>query len=184
MRFIRNIVTIAAIVISLGAQAEGAKSTALVTDDAKGGDSKAKRVYFVANTNATSSLLGTAVVMLNDGKKFDGAFGLTMEDGKGVVGAVKEKTLAPFLDPKNEKSSITGVIVTDAQYEIVKNNLDVWCAKEKFGDDASRTSINFIVEVLAALKLKQPYLSGLRSANPTQFYGDVPAMNRKKIVAE
>jgi hypothetical protein len=168
----------------LGAQADGAKVTNLATEDAAKGASGDKRVVFVANKNVSGSLLGTAVVCLHNGDKHDGAFGLTTEDGKGVIGAVEEKVLKPLADKKDPKATITSVVVTDEQYAAVKKNLDAWSAKTEFGDDASRSSVNFVVEVLAALKLKQPYLSGLRSVNPTQFYGDIPAMNRKKIVQE
>jgi hypothetical protein len=184
MKIVKFAAFIAAIVVSLGAHADGAKITKLATADASEGDAGDKQVVFLANNNSTSSLLGTAVVCLHDGDKFGGAFGLTTKDNKGVIGAVKHETVKPLADPKDPKATITRVIVTEGQYAAVKKNLDAWSAKEKFGDDASRSSVNFVVEVLAALKLKQPYLSGLRSVNPVQFYGDIPAMNRKKIVEE
>jgi hypothetical protein len=169
---------LAALVFAFGPGALAAEK--LLELDASGGKTAGQWVMIVSKAMAPNAPTGLAAVAVGNGDKFEGAYGFNMAAGKPVDSAVTEDAIkAERASDKAPEATVILVKVSAEQHDAVKKIVDKWSAIKEYSDPPNDVAVNFVQEVIGALKMNRAYRTGLAPVNPIQYYGDLAVVNRK-----
>jgi hypothetical protein len=168
---------VALIGFGIVAQAEDKAKTARL--DATGGNVGTHQIIFVANANAESSAMGTALIVLkNDGKQ-EVAYGLHMDGKTDKVDLVNAKLVKSMSKSDDAKATIITVEVSAEHIAKAKEIVKTYSNKKEHLDPPADVVLNCASEVLTACGMKPSYRSALRAPNPVQWFQDIIMTNRK-----
>ena len=174
-----NLICTALICAAFTARAEdGAKIANL---DASGDAEASQMIVFVSNKTSNVPGAGTAYTCFVKDGEFDSAYGLHTENDTATVGDISEAMMKKTSDKKDANAIITFVHVSSEQFDKSKATVQKYRDTKEHLDPPADVAINCAAEVMRASGLKPPYRSALRAPNPTQWFGDVAATNRKLI---
>ena len=147
--------------------------------DSSGGTSTGHWISFVSFDEKSNMASGVAFASVGKGDTTETAFGITYTGRTGKTGSVSvEAALKAAKGNEKGKTTVGIVKITEEQYTAAKKVIATWKKKTEFGEDDTKASLSFSMEVMRATGLKFPF-SGLATPPPLRYYGDISFINRK-----
>lgn len=180
MRMLSLLSAVALVGLGFTAQAEDKAAKSHL--DATGGNAGEHQITYVANANATSPTMGTALIVLSKNGKQELAYGLYMDGETDRVDSVNAKLVKGVSKADDAKATVITVDVTADHYAKAKAAIEPYAKKKEHLDPPADVAMNCATEVLTACGMKPSYRSALRAPNPVQWFADISMNNRKMAV--
>lgn len=171
--------TLALLVSGLASANQDENKVTTYEMDSSDGTSTGHWVSFVSLDEKGNKSNGVAFAAVGKGDTVEAAFGITYASPAGKTGAVTVDAAKTAVKGSPDGKTTVGIVkLSEAQYKAAKEVIETWTKKTEYGEDDTKASLTFSMEVMRAADMKFPF-AGLATPHPLTYFGDISIINRK-----